>query len=469
MYQTKKSYWIKHLDFILVDLLLFEAVYVSSVFLSGREWKLLHSRVVFVCMLSFIVVAVATGCYHGILRRDYYKEFLAVLKQMTLNIAILAIYLFLNEETSKRFFVYSLGIGCVAFVLVYLFHALLKKIIIHQKANKKESAAQMIIFATCDNVEQDLKKLLDSSSYQDYNVQGVVIIDKDRRGEIIQGIPVIGYRGDALEYIRKNVVDEVFLHFTDWYYLQENLMKYFQRMGITVHICANMISDSVTPNHIVQNIGGFTVISNSINFASPIQLFLKRVLDIVGGFVGVLITGIVFIIFAPIIYIQSPGPIFFKQTRVGKNGRMFKIYKFRSMYPDAEERKKELMEKNKMKGFMFKMDDDPRIIPIGKFMRATSLDEFPQFWNVLKGDMSLVGTRPPTVDEYAYYEDYHKRRLATKPGITGMWQATGRSDITDFEEVVALDSQYIENWNIGLDIKLLIKTVIAVLTRKGSV
>ena len=161
--------------------------------------------------------------------------------------------------------------------------------------------------------------------------------------------------------------------------------------------------------------------------------------------------------------------MFFSQERVGRNGRKFKIYKFRSMYPDAEEQKKELMEKNKMQGLMFKMDDDPRIIPIGKFIRKTSLDEFPQFFNVLKGDMSLVGTRPPTVDEYEQYETHHRVRLAAKPGLTGMWQVSGRSDIVDFEEVVALDKKYIEEWNIGLDIRILLETVKVVLTGKGSV
>lgn len=140
------------------------------------------------------------------------------------------------------------------------------------------------------------------------------------------------------------------------------------------------------------------------------------------------------------------------------------------MYMDAEERKKELMAQNKMDGFMFKMDDDPRIIKgIGHFIRKTSIDEFPQFWNILKGDMSLVGTRPPTVDEWEKYEEHHRMRLAIKPGLTGMWQANGRSDITDFEEVVKLDVQYIQNWSIGLDIKLILKTVLVVLKHEGSV
>ena len=138
------------------------------------------------------------------------------------------------------------------------------------------------------------------------------------------------------------------------------------------------------------------------------------------------------------------------------------------MYPDAEERKKELMEKNKMSGFMFKVDHDPRIFPFGNFIRKTSLDEFPQFFNVLKGDMSLIGTRPPTVDEYEQYELHHKGRLAMKPGLTGMWQASGRSNITDFEEIVRLDAYYIENWSLALDAKIILKTFAVVLKKEGA-
>ena len=208
---------------------------------------------------------------------------------------------------------------------------------------------------------------------------------------------------------------------------------------------------------------------------------LKRLMDIAGGLVGCLITGILFIFVAPAIYIASPGPIFFAQERVGKNGKRFKMYKFRSMYMDAEERKAELMKDNKLgDGKMFKLDFDPRVIGnkilpdgthktgIGDFIRRTSLDEFPQFINVLKGDMSLVGTRPPTVDEWEKYELHHRARLSIKPGITGMWQTSGRSNITDFEEVVRLDTEYIKNWTPGLDIRILLKTVVSIVSRKGS-
>ena len=219
------------------------------------------------------------------------------------------------------------------------------------------------------------------------------------------------------------------------------------------------------------------VLTSSVRVASSWQVLLKRLMDICGGLVGLLLTGILTIFIGPAIYIASPGPIFFSQIRVGKNGKRFKIYKFRSMYLDAEKRKKDLMDKNEMNGLMFKMEADPRIIGsgpdgtrhgLGWFIRKTSLDEFPQFWNVLKGDMSLVGTRPPTEDEWKQYKPYHRARLAVKPGLTGMWQVSGRSDITDFEEVVKLDMKYVKNWCFGMDIKILFKTVFVVLAGAGS-
>lgn len=240
-------------------------------------------------------------------------------------------------------------------------------------------------------------------------------------------------------------------------------------MGITVHIKLARVADD-SSNQIVEKLEGYTVLSTSINMVSAGQLIFKRTMDICGGLVGMLLTGIIFIFVAPIIYIKSPGPIFFKQVRIGKNGKKFNIYKFRSMYMDAEERKKELMAQNDIKdGMMFKMDNDPRIIKgIGNFIRDYSLDEFPQFWNVLIGDMSLVGTRPPTVDEWEKYEMHHRSRLAFKPGLTGMWQVSGRSNITDFEEVVRLDTEYIKKWSPGLDIMILFKTVAVVLGKVGS-
>ena len=266
-----------------------------------------------------------------------------------------------------------------------------------------------------------------------------------------------------------NWVDEALFSIPTELALPDKMIKNFGIMGITIHIKLARVADD-SSNQIVEKLEGYTVLSTSINMVSAGQLIFKRTMDICGGLVGMLLTGIIFIFVAPIIYIKSPGPIFFKQVRIGKNGKKFIIYKFRSMYMDAEERKKELMAQNDIKdGMMFKMDNDPRIIKgIGNFIRDYSLDEFPQFWNVLIGDMSLVGTRPPTVDEWEKYEMHHRSRLAFKPGLTGMWQVSGRSNITDFEEVVRLDTEYIKKWSPGLDIMILFKTVAVVLGKVGS-
>ena len=212
-----------------------------------------------------------------------------------------------------------------------------------------------------------------------------------------------------------------------------------------------------------------------------LQLFIKRIFDIFAGIIGSIITLLLIVILGPIIKIKSPGPVFFVQERVGKDGKHIKILKFRSMRADAEEHKQELMAQNKVKdGLMFNVDFDPRVIGneelpdgtkkrgFGEFLSRSSLDEFPQFFCVLIGTMSTVGPRPPTLDEYAKYKDHHRERLAVKPGITGLWQVSGRSDITDFEEVVRLDKEYIHNWSLLLDLKILIKTVGVVLTRKGA-
>ena len=313
------------------------------------------------------------------------------------------------------------------------------------------------------------KKLIDglqTYNYSSFYVKGLVILDQDMKGDKIEDVPVVANADDMYEYVKEHVIDEVFIGSGD-----ERLGEITERllaMGVMVHISINRIIPKV-PNASIDKINDFTVVTTSISFMSFKQKFIKRLMDIIISIPGIIITGILYIILGPIIYIQSPGPILFKQVRVGKNGRKFKIYKFRSMYMDAEERKKELMEQNKMQGLMFKMDDDPRITPIGKFIRKTSLDEFPQFFNIFKGDMSVVGTRPPTVDEVEQYAAHHKSRLAIKPGLTGLWQVSGRSDITDFEEVVRLDNEYIRNFSISYDLKIILKTIGVVFKREGSV
>ena len=272
---------------------------------------------------------------------------------------------------------------------------------------------------------------------------------------------------DMIEYATRSVVDEVFINLPSDLYRLEDLISQFEHMGIDVNVNINALDFPTNGEKRIRNVAGFNIVTFSTRFYSYHHVLLKRLLDIVGALFGLLLCGIAAIFLVPQIK-KDGGPAIFSQDRVGKNGRIFKFYKFRSMAVDAEERKKELMAQNTMSDGMFKVDNDPRITPIGHFIRKTSLDELPQFWNVLKGDMSLVGTRPPTVDEYEKYTPEQKKRLSFKPGITGLWQVSGRSEITNFDDVVKLDVSYIDDWTIWSDIKILLKTFKVVLMKDGA-
>ena len=345
-----------------------------------------------------------------------------------------------------------------------------------------EGGEHSLYIVTSSDIAAKVIQNIRKHNYNRYNINGVILVDRNMTGQEIEGVPVIADIDNAANYICQQWVDEVLINVSDAFRYPEKLHRELLEMGLVVHLNLAKVKSTTGQKQFVEKIGSYTVLTTTMNYATDRQALAKRALDILGGLVGCIFTGIIFIFVAPAIYISSPGPIFFSQTRIGQNGKPFKMYKFRSMYMDAEERKAELMAQNKMSdGRMFKLDFDPRVIGnkvlpdgshktgIGEFIRKTSLDEFPQFWNVLNGTMSLVGTRPILIDELQQYELHHRARIAIKPGITGMWQVSGRSDITDFEEVVRLDTEYISNWNLGLDIKILLKTVVTVLKHEGSV
>jgi len=275
---------------------------------------------------------------------------------------------------------------------------------------------------------------------------------------------------EILEYIVRNEVDEVLVSMSQI----KNKMEFqtfamdIVSMGVRLNIDLEQFELNIPGYKWLDEVGQYAVISAIRNDISISRRFLKRTLDIIGSLIGLIVLAIVSIFLVPMIKLDSKGPAIFKQKRIGKNGRVFNFYKFRSMCADAEAQKKNLMSQNEVDGLMFKIKDDPRITKIGKFIRATSLDEIPQFWNVLKGDMSLVGTRPPTLDEYEKYEPWQKARLSMRPGITGLWQVSGRSDIKNFNDVVKLDMYYIDNWSLKEDIKILFKTVFVVFAKRGS-
>lgn len=376
-----------------------------------------------------------------------------------------AAYLIQDADEYSRF-VY---LGTIVFNLCWMqiVHCIYRKYVLDNR-ERVRTTRKILIICTKDKAEEIVSNIIKEKIY-DLWVEGIIVIDADMTGQKICNIPVVANYRSMYLYATRSVVDEIFIQTScfEKYKMQEVITK-FEEMGVKVNLSIDLLNLNVQASKQLGKIGAYYTVAFTGKEASLRMLFGKRLLDIIGGLVGVFMTGIITIILGPLIKLESPGPIFFSQKRVGKNGRIFKIYKFRSMYADAEERKKELMAQNEMNGLMFKMKDDPRITKIGKFIRKTSLDEFPQFWNVLKGDMSLVGTRPPTVDEFQQYDLHHKKRLGMTPGLTGVWQVSGRSDITDFEEIVNMDVEYIENWSLKRDIGILFKTVQVVLSSESG-
>lgn len=234
-------------------------------------------------------------------------------------------------------------------------------------------------------------------------------------------------------------------------------------MGVTVRMVVDFYKRRRADSY-VSCVGTYPVITYHTVTLNTGEQAVKRIMDVMGGLAGIVLFSPIMVITALAIKLDSPGPVIFRQTRVGKNGRQFQIYKFRSMYVDAEEKKAELLAQNEIAGgVMFKLKEDPRITRVGKVIRKLSIDELPQFFNVVGGSMSLVGTRPPTLDEVEKYGRKQWRRISIKPGLTGMWQVNGRSLVTDFEKIVEMDVEYIDNWSLMEDIRILCKTVTVLL------
>lgn len=404
---------------------------------------------------------------HHFFRRGMFDELVSVVKSEVFFSAVLILALFVmhrSADLSRLVFGYQIVINTV---VMYAARVIFKQYMVKVYRNSRHSN-RLLVVTSSDQAENVLENL---KEYNEWNrtIAGLVLTDTAQVSEINE-IPVVAHSEDFLNYVIRNDVDEVFI--IDDKMMRTPLMdewvRELEQMGIIVDVNIDAFDLSISGKKTLNRVGKYAVVSFARNLFSTRQMIAKRALDIVGSLVGMVILGIATIFVAPAIKLDSPGPVFFGQTRVGKNGRKFTFYKFRSMYKDAEARKKELMASNEVKGLMFKMEDDPRITKVGKFIRKTSIDELPQFWNVLRGDMSLVGTRPPTVDEFEHYEAKHKCRLSMTPGLTGLWQISGRSDIKDFDEVVKLDMQYIDNWSILKDIKILILTVKVVLTGRGS-
>lgn len=427
--------------------------------------------------IAFVVSFLSFDQNENIVGRRIGAEIKLSLKFNVLMGALYAALMLMTKARMLESRYFAVGVPLINMILMSIGHTILKRMLAGAE-HRWGVESYVAIVTTNFNAEaviNDLKK--DWSK----RIVGLALLEVDEKaiGDNVAGVPVVANYNNFMDWLRRNALDEVFVDIP--MDSSESFLPYLEEMesmGLTVHFRLPILdriektccsdTNAARMGRSLGRCAGGNVITIGTSMLELRDQVLKRLLDVAGSLLGCVISLPIIAIVAIPLKLESPGPLIFKQKRVGLNGRIFYIHKLRSMYIDAEERKKELMAQNEMNGLMFKMQDDPRITKVGKFIRKTSIDELPQFFDVLVGNMSLVGTRPPTVDEYNQYDSHHKRRLSMKPGITGLWQVSGRSKIQNFEDVVSLDVQYIDHWSLWGDIKLLFKTVAVVFSGHGA-
>ncbi len=476
--KKKKYGWLKHLDFMLIDLLCIQIAYLVAWVMRHHSIHIyqdfsLYGHVNVILIVLDLCYVLMRMTYKNILKRGVFVEIESVLVHNAVVWGLTMAYLYVTKQA----FFFSRAVFLTAFlcsIVFMLFGRIGWKMLIRKRLGKGKHLSYILVVTTKDYATRMVSRF-NSRMYNGFNLKGFAIVDEDMVGQKIGRFPVLCNKDTLVEFVLPRVVDEVMINLP---YQNEQVSDWIHRllqMGIVVHIGLDYVDDEL-PNRTIERIGGFTFLTTRIQTMSPAAHVVKRGIDIVAGLIGSAATLLLMLALGPLIYRTDPGPIIYRQERVGKNGRRFTIYKFRSMYQDADERRAELMKQNEMSGQIFKMKDDPRILKketglvknVGDYIRRTSLDEFPQFFNILRGDMSLVGTRPPMVDEFENYDVHHRARLSMTPGLTGLWQVSGRNQITDFEEIVRLDTEYIENWSLKLDLEIILKTVKVVIQRRGA-
>ena len=429
--------------------------------------KAIHFQVCLLFLLFCTIYTFFLDWNRNFLRRSVWKELGAILQYHVIMLLIVQTVMYFLQwaEPFSRFVMGLFMLINVLFTLAV--HLAIKKIMrIHYHSDISQIK---VLIITHQEMASEILTRLRRNLDINYQLVGIVCPELHENTEKeIDGIPLLSMTDRFLEDATRMALDEVFLYAPDLKQKEvQAILNSFDEMGVVCHYCLELPGIHSDRGKI-DSFGGYSVATYTRFQSSYKRLLIKRVMDIAGGLAGMLITALFFPFVALAIKLDSPGPVLFSQVRIGRNGRRFKIYKFRSMYLDAEQRKKELEAQNEMQGLMFKMENDPRITKVGKFIRKTSIDELPQFYNVVKGDMSLVGTRPPTEDEFEKYNQYYRRRISMTPGLTGLWQVSGRSEIDNFDDVVKYDLKYIDDWSLTLDMKILCKTIWVVFAGKGS-
>jgi exopolysaccharide biosynthesis polyprenyl glycosylphosphotransferase len=452
-------------DTVVIATAFFAAYQIRSTF-GGLDHIGFYTWILFVVLPIWYFLFYHFKLYASLRLRSIPSIIISIIKVHAVGGIVTSSIIYLVEPRgfSRGFF--------ISFIIISSVFVLLEKILLKaflSYIRRKGYNCRYILIVGCNERAQSLSKIIVKHAKWGLRIVGFLKLSDEDACLSLHGYEILGRLDELVEICKKRTIDEVvFCVPMEALPNVEDYVRDMEEMGVTTRMALDFYELHRSKCELTLFHEQVPMLTFHSRAFDADHLFIKRCLDILGAITGLCMTGLLFPFIALSIKVNSSGPLLFGQKRVRERGRIFTCWKFRSMYVDAEERKKELMHLNEMNGAIFKIKNDPRITKVGNFLRKTSLDELPQFWNVLRGEMSLVGTRPPTPGEVAEYENWHRKRICIKPGITGLWQVSGRNQIQDFDQVARLDIEYIETWSLWLDIKILLKTIWIVFARSGS-
>jgi exopolysaccharide biosynthesis polyprenyl glycosylphosphotransferase len=422
-----------------------------------------HIWMLFLSVPLFWMLASQKGLYDQIATpTDLVELVLAVLRPIIYLTLLLgtAVFAFQAQTFSRTLFILFMGLSLLFVVGIRLFLKMRFAI------GNRGSFRRRVLIVGVNEDARTMGRKIDSDPTSYHQLVGYVL-GSDEEPVSHRHLRILGQIGMLKQIVEEEIVDEVIFAVPPNELLRcEQEIGWCEEIGKTVHLRFDFVRALLGKKYVTQW-DGTPILTISPTPQDAVALLTKRTVDLIAATVGLLLLSPVLVACAAAVKLTSRGPVLFRQKRVGLNGRLFNLYKFRSMKIDAEKQQERLVELNEASGPVFKIKNDPRVTPVGPVLRRFSLDELPQLWNVIRGDMSLVGPRPPVPKEVVQYERWQRRRLSMKPGLTCLWQVSGRNNVP-FDEWMKLDLDYIDNWSLKLDMIILLRTVPAVLLARGA-